>query len=202
MQVKCSFAASRGMTMPSSKRQPTNSNNNQAMVMMAYRSNKYDNIIAIDPDKEKSGVAYLKPSTRQLEVSNLAFPLLLDYLQHAKSKSGETHESLIVVVEAGWMNAKSCFHEAQGKQAEKIAKDVGANHETGRKIIEMCEHYGIEVLPHIPLVKCWKGKDRKITHEELASFTGIMGRTNQDARDAALLAWTFAGLPIRIKAGG
>ena len=97
---------------------------------------------------------------------------------------------------------QSCFHEAQGKQAEKIAKDVGANHETGRKIIEMCEHYGIEVLPHIPLVKCWKGKDRKITHEELASFTGIMGRTNQDVRDAALLAWTFAGLPIRIKAGG
>ena len=172
------------------------------MVMMVYRSNRYDNIIAIDPDKKKSGVAYLKPSTRQLEVSNLAFPLLLDYLQHAKSKSGETQESLIVVVEAGWMNAKSCFHEAQGKQAEKIAKDVGANHETGRKIIEMCEHYGIEVLPHIPLVKCWKGKDRKITHEELTSFTGIMGRTNQDARDAALLAWTFAGLPIRIKAGG
>ena len=97
------------------------------------------------------------------------------------------------------MNAKSCFHAAQGKQAEKIAKDVGANHETGRKIIEMCEHYGIEVMPHAPLVKCWKGKDRKITHEELASFTGIMGRTNQDARDAGLLAWTFAGLPIRIK---
>ena len=163
---------------------------------------KHDNIIAIDPDKDKSGVAFLKRSTRQLELTNLAFPLLLDYLQHAKKKGEETHESLIVVVEAGWMNAKSCFHAAQGKQAEKIAKDVGANHETGRKIIEMCEHYGIEVTPHAPLVKCWKGKDRKITHDELASFTGIMGRTNQDARDAALLAWTFAGLPIRIKAGG
>lgn len=162
---------------------------------------KPDNIIAIDPDKEKSGVAFLKRSTRQLELSNLAFPLLLDYLQHAKQKGEETHESLIVVVEAGWMNAKSCFHAAQGKQAEKIAKDVGANHETGRKIIEMCEHYGIEVMPHAPLVKCWKGKDRKITHEELASFTGIMGRTNQDARDAGLLAWVFAGLPIRMKHG-
>jgi hypothetical protein len=163
---------------------------------------KYDNIIAIDPDKEKSGVAFLKPKTRQLEVSNLTFPMLLDYLQHAKKVQGETMESLIVVVEAGWIVKKSNFHEAQGHRAEKIAKDVGANHETGRKIIEMCEHWGIEVLPHIPLVKCWKGKDRKITHEELASFTGIMGRTNQDARDAALLAWTFAGLPIRIKAGG
>lgn len=160
---------------------------------------KYDNIIAIDPDKDKSGVAWLKPSTRQLEVSNLAFPMLLDYLQHAKEVQGKIQESLIVVVEAGWMVAKSNFHEAQGRRAEKIAKDVGANHETGRKIVEMCKHYGIEVIQHPPLIKCWKGKDRKITHEELASFTGLMGRTNQDARDATLLAWVFAGLPIRMK---
>ena len=160
---------------------------------------KFDNVIGIDPDKVKSGVAWLKPSTSQLEISNLSFPLLLEYLQFAKQKGEELNESLVVVVEAGWMNAKSCFHAAQGKQAEKIAKDVGANHETGRKIIEMCEHYGINVVAKAPLAKCWKGKDKKITHEELASFTGIMGRTNQDARDAALLAWTFAGLPIKIK---
>ena len=160
---------------------------------------KFDNVIAIDPDKVKSGVACLKPSTRQMELSNFSFPMLLEYLQYAKRKSEELNESLVVVVEAGWMNAKSCFHAAQGKQAEKIAKDVGANHETGRKIIEMCEHYGINVVAKAPLAKCWKGKDKKITHDELASFTGIMGRTNQDARDAGLLAWVYAGLPINIK---
>ena len=42
----------------------------------------------------------------------------------------------------------------------------------------------------------WKGKDGKITHDELAAFTGIMGRTNQEGRDAALLAWTWAGFPL------
>ena len=168
------------------------------MEKMNCRS-KFDNVIGIDPDKVKSGVACLKPSTRQMELSNYSFPILLEYLQYAKKKSEELNESLVVVVEAGWMNAKSCFHTAQGKQAEKIAKDVGANHETGRKIIEMCEHYGINVIAKAPLAKCWKGKDKKITHEELASFTGIMGRTNQDARDAALLAWVYAGLPIKIK---
>ena len=151
---------------------------------------RFDNIIAIDPDKEKSGVAFLKPSTRQLEVTNLTFPLLLDYLQHAKMVQEEKQESLIVVVEAGWIVRKSNFHEAQGHRAEKIAKDVGANHETGRKIIEMCKHYGINVVQHPPLIKCWKGNDRKITHEELASFTGLSGRT--------LLAWVFANLPIRV----
>lgn len=160
---------------------------------------KFDNVIGIDPDKVKSGVACLKTSTRELAMSNYSFPILLDFLQYSKRKSEELNESLVVVVEAGWMNAKSCFHAAQGKQAEKIAKDVGANHETGRKIIEMCEYYGINVVAKAPLLKCWKGKDKKITHKELASFTGIMGRTNQDARDAALLAWTFAGLPINIK---
>ena len=42
---------------------------------------KHENVIAIDPDKEKSGVAFLKVKTRQLEVTNLSFPLLLEYLQ-------------------------------------------------------------------------------------------------------------------------
>lgn len=46
------------------------------------------------------------------------------------------------------------------------------------------------------------GKDGKITHEELASFTGVKERTNQEGRDAALLAWTYAGLPIRMKTNG
>lgn len=160
---------------------------------------RYDNVIAIDPDKEKSGVAFLKPQTRQLELANLAFPDLLDYLQSCRTKQLESGESLIVVVEAGWMVNKSNYHEAQGHRAEKIAKDVGANHETGRKILEMCNHYGIESVGHYPLRKCWKGKDRKITHEELASFTGITGRTNQETRDAALLAWCFADLPIRMQ---
>lgn len=162
---------------------------------------KYDNIIAIDPDIEQSGVAYLKVATRQLEVSNLTFPLLLDYLNHAKGVRDTTNESLIVVVEAGWLVKKSNYHKAQGARAEKIAKDVGANHESGRKIVEMCKHYGIEVLEHFPLRKCWKGRDGKITHEELASFTGMTKRTSQDARDATLLAWCFAGLPIRLKIG-
>ena len=160
---------------------------------------KYDNVIGIDPDKDKSGVAWLHVDGRVLEIDNLTFPELISYLQHCKQVHEEHGESYIVVVEAGWLNKKSCFHKAQGARAEKIAKDVGANHETGRKIIEMCEYYGINVTSIAPLRKCWKGRDGKITHEELASFTNIMGRTNQDGRDAALIAWCYANLPIRIK---
>ena len=160
---------------------------------------KYDNIIGIDPDCDKSGVAWLHVPDRKLEIDNLTFPELISYLQYCKAVSEKTKESYIVVVEAGWLNAKSCFHRCFGKAAEKVAKNVGANHETGRKIVEMCKYYDINVTIQKPLVKTWKGRDGKITHEELEYFTGIMGRTNQDGRDAALLAWNYAGLPIRIK---
>lgn len=54
------------------------------------KSRKYDNIIAIDPDVTRSGVAFLKPTTKQLEVSNLTFPQVVDYLNQAKSVQAKT----------------------------------------------------------------------------------------------------------------
>ncbi|MFJ1490525.1 hypothetical protein [Capnocytophaga canis] len=159
---------------------------------------KHDFIIGIDPDIEKSGVSFLEVKTRKLEVSSLTFPKLLDYLKFIREKHSQADEKLIVVVEAGWLVQKSNYHGHTGARAEKIAKNVGANHETGKKIVEMCKHYGLEVQEIRPLKKMWKGKDGKITHEELASFTGITGKTNQDMRDSVLISWCFAELPIKI----
>jgi hypothetical protein len=161
---------------------------------------KYDHIIAIDPDVDRSGVAYLKTATRQLEVSSLAFPDLLDYLRYVKQAHGESKETVIVVVEAGWLIQSNwhLLHKDSKAVAAAKGNSAGRNHETGRKIVEMCRHYGIEVVEQRPLQKCWRGKDGKITHEELASFTGLTGKTNQEARDAALIAWVYAGLPIRL----
>ena len=162
---------------------------------------KFDNIIAIDPDVTRSGVASLQTATRKLEVSNLNFAQLLDYLQFAKDTCENHGESLIVLVEASWL-IQGNWHLQQWERKQRAAAkgyDVGRNHEVGKKFVEMCKHYGIEVLEHYPLRKCWKGADGKITHEELSSFTGLKGRTNQDARDAALLAWSFAKFPIRVK---
>ena len=55
---------------------------------------------------------------------------------------------------------------------------------------------GISVIQVPPLRKIWKGKDRKITHEELTAIVGKIKHTNQEGRDAALLAWVHAGLPL------
>lgn len=159
---------------------------------------KYDVIIGIDPDVEKSGVAFLEVQSRKLEVSSLRFPDLLSYLRFCKAEASGT--AFAVVIEAGWLNRSNWHFSPRDSRAKcaEIGRAAGRNHQTGILIAEMCEAMGIEFHLQKPLVKVWKGRDGKITHAELSAFTGIMGRTNQDGRDAALLAWTFAGLPIRL----
>ena len=164
---------------------------------------KYDRIIAIDPDVDKSGVAELEVATRRLIISTLAFPALMDYLQYMKNLTQERKETLCVVVEAGWMNAAN-WHTSAVKSisvAAKTGQNTGRNHETARKIAEMSRHYGLATEEVKPLRKHWKGSGGKITHEELEYITGSLDRrSNQEGRDAALLAWWYAGLPIRVKA--
>jgi hypothetical protein len=156
-------------------------------------------IIAIDPDVDKSGVAELRPP-RLLEVTSLSFPQLLDYLQFVKREIITAQGlAVTVVVEAGWLNAISNYHTKAGQIGQRIARNVGSNHQVGKMTVEMCRHYKIPVETIKPLKKMWQGKDGKITHEELAAFTGITGRTNQESRDAALIAWLYAGLPVKIK---
>lgn len=158
-------------------------------------STNYHTIIAIDPDVDKSGVATLDVKGKNLVMDSLKFPKLIDLLRWINKD--KIHFPFIVVVEAGWLNSISNYHTAAGRRGQRIAKNVGANHQVGKMIVEVCEHYGIPVTTIKPLKKIWKGKDGKITQEEIAMFTGISGRNNQEERDAALLAWVYAGLPIK-----
>lgn len=154
-----------------------------------------DIIIAIDPDVERSGVATLAINERKLGTFSLTFPELMDAFQLFLP------DKTLVVVEAGWLN-KPNWHLAAKDSARLAAakgNSTGRNHEVGRKIVEMAKHYGLTVNEVKPLRKCWRGRDGKITHEELAQFIpGLPKRTTQDIRDAALLAWTYAGFPIRM----
>ena len=157
-------------------------------------------IVAIDPDVDKSGVAFLHLPSRELRCEARSFPELIDDLHAIKQATDDLGEPLVVIVEAGWLN-RSNWHVQAGdsrRKAAAIGRAAGRNHEVGRKIVEMARHMGIEVVEQRPLQKCWRGTGRKITHEELAAFTGYTARTSQDMRDAALLAWVYAGLPIRL----
>ena len=145
---------------------------------------KHDLVIAVDPDIDKSGICILSPSTRQLILKSLPFPVLVDFIKEARERYKGV--DIVVIVEAGWLNEKSNYHKARGKSGERIAKYVGRNQQTGILLLQMCEHIGIPC--------------EEVTHEELSYIVGpLPKRTNQDQRDATILAWWYADLPIKIK---
>lgn len=160
---------------------------------------KHNIIIAIDPDTEKSGVAILDLKHKEVEAIAMPFPELIDMLRDVSM----WNTACKVIIEGGWLVSKSNYHSIYGRAGERIAKNVGANHDTGRKIVEMLRHWYIEHEVIRPLKKCWEGRDGKITLAELNSLLrgmGIkeMGRCNQDVRDAVLIALTYSGLPMRM----
>lgn len=134
-------------------------------------------IIGIDPDLEKSGVAVLKDGSLRLD--NMRFYDLTQYFEVNKDQIKK------VVIEAGWLNKKSNLHSRYGQSkraGERIAKNVGENHATGKLLVEMAESLGLAVV----LVKPTKSKKNS---EEFNRITGWQGRTNQEQRDAGLLIW-------------
>lgn len=156
---------------------------------------RYNTIIAIDPDIIKSGVATLDRKTRNVQTECLPFPELIEKLRTLPDK-----ENTLVVVEAGWLNKSNWHIDAKdsARSAAAIGRVTGMNHEVGKKILECAVFYGCNTDECKPLRKSWNGKDGKITHEEITRFIHCLpARTNQEVRDAALIAWVYAGLPIK-----
>lgn len=171
---------------------------------------KYDIIIGIDPDVNRNGVAVLDASHAYMQLFSYSFAELMELLPLSKAMAGARGESLLVVVEASWMTEANWHGRRMDnrRQASSKGYDVGRNHETGKKIVEMAkDHYGLEVKCKHPLRKCWSGRDGKITHGELMSLlegsrvTCARKVTNQEERDAALLALDASGMALRMKGG-
>lgn len=167
-----------------------------------------DIIIAIDPDTDKSGVAVLDLRSRKVDLYSLPFMKLSEFLRDCKTVlAGD----IVVYVEAGWL-IKHHWHLNKGDNSRTAAakgNSAGRNHEVGRKIAEMARYCNLTTIEQLPLSKTfrvgrkryniWKGPAGKITHEEFCEITGYAGRTNQETRDAGLIAWQMAGFPIIIK---
>lgn len=167
-------------------------------------------VVGIDPDVERNGVATLDTTTGKLHLQTLDFAHTLDYIRQLHdllqaaaeiANNGDQGCGLVVVVEAGWMNHGN-YHTQKwhGRQAAaSIGRDQGRNEQTSRLIGEMLQHWGIPYVFKKPLAKMWGGHDRKITAPELEALTRQrLGRTNQESRDAALLAWVHASLPLHL----
>lgn len=160
-----------------------------------------DYVIGIDPDVERNGYALLDMETHKVIIETVALPALIDMVDSVQSSALATDKRLTVFVEAGWLvhsNWHLGFRDSKANAAAK-GKSVGRNHQRGMDICELLTYRGISVVQVPPLKKVWRGPDRKITQEELTAIVGPVKRTNQEGRDAALLAWYHAGLPIRIR---
>lgn len=134
-------------------------------------------IIGIDPDLEKSGVAIKDKSGVQLK--NLSFVELKNLFEQEKENIKK------VVIEAGWLNDKANFHgrAKQSKAAgERIAKNVGENHATGKLLVQVAESYNL-------IVELVRPTRSKCNAKDFNLITGWIGRTNQEQRDAAMLIW-------------
>lgn len=158
---------------------------------------QYKTVVGIDPDITASGVAFVDMETRSIRTCCMCFPVLVEEL--AKLDKDTT----LIVVEAAYLTGAKVFHigkDANVYVASKMGYHVGQNHEVARLLVECLKYAGMDVKELTPLRKAWKGQNRKISHDEFVQITQCQQkRTNQEERDAGLIAWFEAGLPIVIK---
>jgi len=137
--------------------------------------------IGIDPDVDKNGVAWYDSNNKELELTNLTFFELFDFLSEQTLKENK----IKVIIEAGWLN-KSNWHKVTKGTSNintQIGQRTGANHEVGKKIVEMCKYLE---LPFETI----KPTKRKLNHKQFQQITKIIEkRTNQEQRDAGMLVW-------------
>ena len=163
-----------------------------------------DIVIGIDPDITASGVAVLDVKTEQIQLMNLNFTDMVRFLQnltHIYIHSKNITIQIIIEYSAGTKHNWHLSRQGENKfQASAKGYSLGQNHQIEQCIYDYAKDYlKLDIIRQSPFKKCWKGKDRKISHQELASIMPIKDRvTNQEKRDAALLAWLGANKPIKV----
>jgi len=134
--------------------------------------------IGIDPDLDKSGLCiYDRYAKDKMQLINASFFDVLDILnENYKTRRTITH------IEAGWMNKKSNWHGGNNVVSQKIAKNVGENHATGKLIEQYCIRNNYQYKLIVP-------KKSKVDAAMFKKLTGYERRTNQELRDAAMLVY-------------
>ncbi len=130
--------------------------------------------IGIDPDVSKNGVA-VWDGEDFARLETMTFFELFEYMCF--------HLPYIdtVVIEAGWLNKRHNWHGGTKSTSQRISNNVGRNHETGRKIVEMCQYLEIEYTLVQP-------RRSKITPQLFERISGYKVK-NQDIIDAAMLVF-------------
>ncbi len=134
--------------------------------------------IGIDPDVNKSGVCIYDSKEKTMDICALDLFDLVDTLKALNNKFGIT-----VIIEAGWLNKVSNYHKSKNlKTSNRIAKDVGRNHQVGRLIEYYCKKNNIKYLLSRPTKS-------KVSIEYFRKVTKYKGKLNKDMVDAAMLVY-------------
>ena len=138
-------------------------------------------LIGIDPDVDKSGVCIMINGRIDI-LKTSDFFKLFDELNDADWFASLHDLPIMVYVECGFLNKGNWRVNSKQSQsaAAKTAENVGRNHETAKKICEMCSYLGIKFEQIRPT-------KAKINAKTFKSITKWEGQTNQEKRDAAML---------------
>ena len=171
-------------------------------------SSSYTHIIGIDPDSKASGVATLDLATRELLLSTQPFYSLTDMLQDIKESDVVLNgRKTLVVIENAYSTSHN-WHYSPYDTRGTIAKkgySVGLCAQTYHLLKQYLQMNGIDFIEQLPLTKIWRGGGGKISHEELVGHCkrnqvtlhpSSEKRSNQEERDAALLALLHIGTRI------
>lgn len=163
-------------------------------------------LIGIDPDTDRSGWASIDIRSRTLHLERLPLPELLDRLDAFREDLG-TQVGAHFVLEDIWSTAHN-WHVSPRDSRDVVAKKgyhLGRCAMVGEILRDAIARRGFYLLCQPPLAKCWRGADRKITHEELLQLAerhrlaidrDHLKRSHQDERDAALLALHHLSTPL------
>jgi hypothetical protein len=138
-------------------------------------------VIGIDPDAQKSGVALVEVN-RIVEMQKMSLPELIEYCV----EMAVSHDVTVKIEDVeSWKNVRQ--RPGQNFAAmRKISQNVGQVKQAARSIVEMLISKGITPV----MVKPLRGpiKQAKKNSAYFNKVTGWTGRSNEDCRDAALIA--------------
>ena len=183
------------------------------MMIKLTKHKNHDYIIAIDPDVDKSGLAVLRNGGQfngECELSSRTFPELIDEITLMWDKCNAHDMTCLVVIEIDTTTTHNW--RINSKMSRQMIATMGhrqgRNYQVAQTLIQYMEFFGIEYVKQAPLRKGWRGREGKITHEELMALKGLKfnkaddqrmkTQTNQEERDAALLAIYYSEIPLII----
>lgn len=170
-------------------------------------------LIGIDPDTKASGWAVIDLSDRTVHLETLPFmdilALLTEWRREVDDHYLDEAYSYRFVVEDIWKVAHN-WHVSPRDNRLTISKKgyhIGRCSMVGQLIYEAIGAHFFPRIAQPPLRKVWRGIDGKISHDELLELCekhdlilppSKQKQTNQEERDALLLALHHIATPIKL----